>query len=96
MKPCEWCDNTFKPKVSYQIYCSTECREQATKQKIAERYIATQRERWKKKPRKCAGGCGTELSIYNTDGFCTKCFVNKKEVDKMMKKLKGIISYEQE
>jgi len=37
-KHCEWCDAPFETKISYQIYCSPECREQATKEKIAQRY----------------------------------------------------------
>ena len=35
MKHCQWCDKTFESLISYQIYCSLECRESATKEKIA-------------------------------------------------------------
>lgn len=96
MKLCERCDNHFTPKVSYQIYCSTECRDAATKDKIAERYHVTRRQKRKGKDRRCLGGCGTSLSIYNDSGFCANCNVSKKAVDKTLKDLKGFFDYEQE
>lgn len=94
MKQCERCDTKFKPKVSYQIYCSEECRDLATKDKIAERYQVTRRQKRIGKIRRCLGGCGVQLSIYNDSGFCSNCNVSKKAVDKMIKELKGIIDYE--
>lgn len=96
MKLCERCETPFKSKVSYQIYCGDICREQATKIKIAERYQITRRQRRKGKKRLCIGGCGEQLSIYNDSGFCPNCNVNKKEVDKMLKQIKGFIDYEQQ
>lgn len=96
MKLCNRCDNTFDPKVSYQIYCSEQCRADATKDKIAERYQVTRRQKRIGKKRLCLGGCETALSIYNDSGFCSNCNVSKKQVDKMLKKLKGFIDYEQE
>ncbi len=96
MKLCSRCDNYFTPKVSYQIYCSESCREEATKEKIAERYQATRRQKRIGKIRKCLGGCGIDLSIYNDSGFCAGCNISKKAVDKMLKELKGFIQYEQD
>lgn len=96
MKLCERCDSPFKPKVSYQIYCGSSCREEATKAKIAERYQITRRQNRIGKKRLCLGGCGEQLSIYNDFGFCPNCNVNKKEVDKILKQLKGFFDYEQE
>lgn len=96
MKSCDRCDSKFKPKVSYQIYCSEECREVATKEKIAERYHITRRQKRKGKVRKCLGGCNTQLSIYNDSGFCANCNVSKKAVDKMLKEIKGYFDYEQD
>ena len=96
MRLCNKCDNYFQPKVTYQIYCSEECREIATKEKIAERYQITRRQKRVGKKRICLGGCGQQLSIYNDSGFCSNCNVNKKSVDKMMKQLKGFIDYEQD
>jgi uncharacterized protein YmfQ (DUF2313 family) len=96
LKLCERCDNHFTPKVSYQIYCSTECRDAATKDKIAERYHITRRQKRIGKTRRCLGGCGTSLSIYNDSGFCANCNVSKKAVDKTLKDLKGFFDYEQE
>ena len=96
MKRCERCDTSFNPKVSYQIYCGEICRNAATKDKIAERYKNTKTQRRIGKVRLCLGGCGLQLSIYNESGFCKNCNINKKEVDKMLKQLKGFIDYEQD
>jgi hypothetical protein len=96
VKLCERCDNHFDPKVSYQIYCGEVCRNAATKQKIAERYHTTRTQKRIGKIRLCLGGCNLQLSIYNESGFCKNCNVNKKEVDKMLKQIKGLFDYEQE
>ena len=53
MKHCKWCDSEFNTEVSYQIYCSVKCREQATKEKIAERYLVLRRQKRIGKERKC-------------------------------------------
>jgi hypothetical protein len=95
MKTCSWCSIEFDPSVSYQIYCSVECRELATKEKIAERYSLNRRKARSNKKRKCAGGCGSILSIYNEKSFCDQCMINNKKVDKMLKELKGLFDYEQ-
>ena len=92
MKPCEWCDNTFKPNVSYQVYCSPECRAAATKIKIAERYLHNQRKKRQLNPKKCAGGCGTTLSMYNDHTLCDNCYINQKEVGKVLKEIKGLMN----
>ena len=96
MKLCSRCDTYFVPRVSYQVYCSELCREEATREKIAERYQATRRQKRIGKVRKCLGGCNTSLSIYNDSGFCANCNVSAKQVAKMLKELKGFIEYEQE
>jgi hypothetical protein len=96
VKYCERCETLFNPKVSYQIYCGDICREKATKIKIAERYQITRRQKRIGRKRLCLGGCGEKLSIYNDSGFCSNCNVNKKEVDKMLKQIKGFIDYEQQ
>lgn len=96
MKQCERCDKRFTPKVTYQIYCSNECRDLATKDKIAERYHIVRRQKRIGKVRKCLGGCGLQLSIYNDDGFCANCNISKKAVDKMLKQVKGYFDYEQD
>ena len=98
MKLCSWCDNTFKPTVSYQIYCSAECRNEATKEKVIERQKILRRKKSFNKKKPCIGGCGTILSPYNDSGFCSSCNVNPKHVVKALKELKrlGIIEHEQE
>ena len=96
MKLCDKCNKGFTPKVTYQIYCSSECRASATKDKIVETYQLTRRQKRIGKVRKCFGGCGQQLSIYNDSGFCSNCNVSKKEVDKMLKEIKGFFDYEQD
>ena len=94
MKTCAWCANEFAPKVSYQIYCSFECRDQATKNKIAERYQLTRIKNRSKRQRKCAGGCGTTLSIYNDSKLCSSCETNQKNLEQALKEIKRFFNYE--
>lgn len=89
MKTCQWCDNSFKPNVGYQIYCSPECRESATKEKIAQRYSVARRNRMMNKKRFCKS-CGVQLSAYNDDVICQSCNINPSEVNKALKEIKGI------
>jgi hypothetical protein len=89
MKNCQWCDHTFESKISYQIYCSSECREAATKEKIAARYIITRRQKRLGKTRKCKN-CQKDLSIYNDTSLCFDCSINPIDVAKALKKIKGI------
>lgn len=96
MKTCEFCDKPFKPRVTYQVYCSKECRDSATRNKIAARYEVTKRQKRKGKTRMCLGGCGTKLSIYNDSGFCNNCNIYEKAVQKMIKEIKGYFDYEQD
>lgn len=94
MKICDWCSNEFQANVSYQIYCSAECRELATKEKISQKHKTKRRQKLLAQKRMCLGGCGTRLSVYNETGICSTCFVNKKEVSRALKELKGLIDYE--
>lgn len=88
MKHCQWCDSQFETKISYQIYCSEECRNAATKEKIAARYMLLRRGKRTGKNRVCKS-CGTKLSIYNDDQLCTKCITNPTDVSKALKQIKG-------
>lgn len=90
IKYCEWCDNQFSTDAKNQIYCSVECRESATKEKIISRYKVIKRKSRKNKERKCAGGCGSYLSIYNDSIFCSVCFISQKKLDKTLKEIKGL------
>jgi hypothetical protein len=89
MKHCQWCDNTFSTKISYQIYCSPECRTLATKEKIAERYLISRRTRRHGKARNCKS-CQRQLSMYNDDVLCVECNVNPPDVLNVLKDLKGL------
>lgn len=91
MKLCKWCDTYFSPKVSYQIYCSTDCRNEATKEKIVERHKILRRQKRKDKTRYCNGGCGTVLSVYNDDKYCDHCLIDFKLVDKKIKEIKNMM-----
>ena len=88
-KHCSWCDKQFQTKLSYQIYCSAECREQATREKIAERYARNRLQKPSRKNRKCKN-CESTLSIYNDEQTCSICEINPSEVNKVLKELKGI------
>lgn len=88
MKHCSWCDNEFKSDISYQIYCSAVCRDSATKEKIAARYIYSRRQKRKGKNRKCKQ-CDNQLSIYNDDNLCIECNINPSDVSKVLKQIKG-------
>jgi hypothetical protein len=89
MKHCRWCDATFESKISYQIYCSPECRDAATKEKISLRYAQTRRIKRSGKDRKCKK-CESALSIYNDDQLCQNCNVVPKDVLKALKEIKGL------
>lgn len=91
MKHCQWCDVNFTTKISYQIYCSSTCREAATREKIAERYAASRRNRRHGKVRKCKS-CGSNLSAYNDDTLCVNCTVNPSDVSKALKEIKGLMN----
>jgi hypothetical protein len=96
MAYCAVCDQEFNPNSTKQIYCSTECRQQASKQKITERYEKEKVRKRIGKTRRCAGGCGTVLSIYNDTGMCDNCLEHKKRVGSFMRELKNYFEYERE
>jgi hypothetical protein len=91
MKHCQWCDTNFTPKTSYQIYCSALCRDEATKEKIAQRYEKTRRERRKNKDRRCKI-CNAILSIYNDEKTCESCLIDPKQINRVLRQIKGIAS----
>lgn len=94
MKNCDWCSEEFQPNVSYQIYCSVNCRELATKEKVYEKYRIKKRQKLSQKERRCSNGCGTLLSVYNESSYCSGCLIDQKQVNKVLKELKGLIEYE--
>jgi predicted nucleic acid-binding Zn ribbon protein len=89
MKTCQWCDAAFQPKVSYQIYCSDQCREAATKEKITQRYAIARRNKMMAKPKLCKS-CGKPLSVYNDEHLCSSCIVDPKQVSKTLREMKGL------
>jgi hypothetical protein len=94
MTYCQWCPNEFESLDSRQIYCSPECRTQAAKSKSAAKALIEKRRKRVAKPKKCAGGCGTILSIYNESKICDNCLVHKKRVDEFTRDLKKYFDVE--
>lgn len=90
-KHCDWCDHPFETRLSYQIYCSAECRQLATKEKIAEKYLKDKIKKRAGKVRPCRN-CGKQLSIYTEETICQACEVNPDEVKDVLKEIKGIIN----
>jgi phosphohistidine phosphatase SixA len=88
-KQCNWCNESFETTISYQIYCSPECRAEATKEKILERYNQNKRKSAKHKSRKCKS-CGGSLSVYNEEEICSSCMINPSDVNKALKEIRGI------
>lgn len=91
MKQCNWCGNDFKSTITYQIYCSSSCRTEATKEKIAERHKVLRRQKRRSKERFCSGGCGKKLSVYNDNILCDACYVSKKDWNKKIKEIKAMM-----
>jgi len=89
MKHCQWCDAQFDTQISYQIYCSVSCREAATKEKIAARYLVKRRTNRVSKERKCKS-CDSVLSIYNDEVLCPRCLIIPGDVSKALKDIKGL------
>jgi predicted nucleic acid-binding Zn ribbon protein len=92
-KHCEWCDHSFIPNVAYQIYCSAECREDATKEKIRARYVLQRIKKRAASPRKCRS-CGIPLSVYNDSAICSACEIDPKDVSKALKEIKDMMKDE--
>jgi hypothetical protein len=86
-KHCNWCELSFETDISYQIYCSSECREASTKEKIFLRYTITKRKNRFGKTRTCKL-CSRKLSAYNDDVLCDSCSINPAEVSKALKEIK--------
>lgn len=93
MAYCTWCDDEFIPSSSKQIYCSPECRQQASKEKIVERNKAEKIKNRIGKEKRCAGGCNTIISIYNDEGICENCIEHKRKMNSFMKELKKYFDY---
>jgi methylphosphotriester-DNA--protein-cysteine methyltransferase len=90
-KHCSWCDKQFQTKLSYQIYCSPECREQATKEKIAEKYLKDRVKKRAGKIRLCKS-CNKQLSRYTEETICQICEVIPDDVKNTLKEIKDILN----
>ena len=94
-KFCKFCDIQFQSNNKNQIYCSSDCRVNATKEKIVKRHKILQIKSRASRNRKCAGGCGIEISIYNDIGFCNICMMSKRKLEQTLKDIRGFFDYEQ-
>ena len=94
-KFCQQCDTQFESNNRNQIYCSSECRTIATKEKIMQRYKVSKASSRVGKNRRCAGGCGTLISIYNDIGFCNVCMASRRKLDQALKEIREFFDYEQ-
>jgi hypothetical protein len=90
-KHCSWCDKQFQTKLSYQIYCSPECREHATREKIAEKYLRDKVKKRAGKIRLCKS-CNKQLSMYTEESICQACDIDPDDVKDALKEIKGIIN----
>ena len=90
---CRWCDKEFFSSAKHQIYCSVPCREEATKEKVAERIKRSKIKKRIGKKRNCSN-CGIEISIYNDKNICNNCFIDQKKLDKTLKEIKRFFDYE--
>lgn len=92
---CRQCDKEFSSNSKHQIYCSVECRDKATKQKMLERQQKQKLKRRINKKRFCSS-CGCEISIYNEYSTCNNCLIDNKKVDKFLKQMRNLFEYEKE
>jgi len=93
MAYCAFCDIQFESSSAKHIYHNEECRVQASRLKTLERQRIKKIEKRQHKERRCAGGCGTILSIYNDMPMCTQCLANDKRLKKFMAEIKELIDY---
>lgn len=89
MKQCDWCHRYFDPAVSFQIYCSEECRTAATKHNQEIKSKERKLNRRKNKIRICANSdCDNVLSIYNDSKYCASCFFSEHVVLRELNNIK--------
>lgn len=94
MQYCSWCDKEFQQNSTKHIYCSPECRHEASKKKLVERDKNQKIKKRIGKERRCAGECDTLLSIYNESGICDNCLIHKKKMKGFMREIKEYFYYE--
>ena len=95
MNRCAWCDTEFVKDHPQQIYCSVECRTEASKES-ARRYAKVAKYKARVgKSRKCKT-CYTPLSVYNDHSLCSVCSVKHDAVRKALKNIKEFIDYERQ
>ena len=86
IKNCELCGKDYEASVSYQIYCGTVCRTQATKEKNNSKQRDKRIKSRVGKERLC-NTCKKPLSIYNDENFCVACIGDKKSFNKFIRGL---------
>ncbi len=95
MPRCAWCDAYFEQMHSQQIYCSIECRGEASKES-ARRYAKIAKYKSRRGKRRLCKSCKKPLSIYNDHSLCQVCEIKDDLVRKALSNIKDFIDYEQD
>lgn len=84
MKLCPWCLSSFHSDSNRQVYCSVDCRTQATK----DRKVDIRR---KDKKKRCATkGCPNGVSAHIDSPYCRSCYLSDSVIEldlKMIRKM---------
>lgn len=94
MNRCAWCDTSFTKQHTQQIYCSVECRTEASKES-ARRYAKIAKYKARVGKTRLCKSCQTPLSVYNNHQMCSLCEIKDDLVRKALGNIKDFIDYEQ-
>ena len=87
MKFCSWCLNSFDSENNRQIYCSVDCRVQATKERQAEI------RRKNRKQKRCATkGCSGKVSAHIDSVYCRSCYLSDSVIELDLKMIKRMMN----
>ncbi len=95
MNRCSWCDAEFVKDHPQQIYCSIECRTEASKES-ARRYAKVAKYKARVGKKRLCKTCKTPLSVYNDHQLCSVCYVKNDAVRRALKNIKAYIDYEKQ
>ena len=95
MNRCSWCDSNFIKDHPQQIYCSVQCRTEASKES-ARRYAKIAKYKSRRGKTRLCKSCQQPLSIYNDSTLCRSCEIKDDLVKKALKNIKDFINHEGE
>ena len=93
MDRCSWCDAYFDKQHPQQIYCSVECRGEASKES-AKQYARVAKYKARVGKKRLCKSCKTPLSVYNDHPLCSVCEIKDDLVKRALKDIKRFIDYE--